>query len=378
MADPLRPGAVTPVASVRVFLATFAAIIGVIIVLLGIDLALARVDRNETLQYAAHVYGEGQALLAEGRTGDAVDRFATAVSLERTNLTYGLALAQAMLADRRPDDAEQTLHELLARAQNDGAVNLTMARLLDATGRRSDAKAYYHRAIYGRWGADSVQRRLQARFDLIDLLVRQRAQEELLAELLPLQGTLADSTPILRRLAPLYLRAGSPVRAADLFRELLRRSPGDPAAFAGMGEAALALGRFQTAHADLALAAGKRPGDSILAARLRLVDTVIALDPTARGLGVAQQFARSRALLARTMAAVAGCVGPGQEAPAGGLLDTALAELARPVTPRQREAASERSIAVAGALWRARPARCPVPGKADGEALALLHDAIAR
>lgn len=378
MAEPVRPRAATPVASVRVFLATFAAIIGVIIVLLGIDLALARVDRNETRQYAVHVYTEGQALLADGHTGDAVDRFATAVSLERTNLAYGLALAQAMLADRRTEDAEQTLHELLARAQNDGAVNLTMARLLDATGRRSDAKAYYHRAIYGRWGADSVQRRLRARFDLIDLLVRERAQEELLAELLPLQGTVADSTPILRRLAPLYLRAGSPVRAANLFRELLRRSPGDPAAYAGMGEAALALGRFQTAHADLALAAGKRPGDSTLAARLRLVDTVIALDPTARGLGETEQFARSRALLARTMAAIAACAGSNGALAAGGLADSARAELARPVPRGGRAGAAERSVLVASALWRARPARCPEPGARGGEALLLLHDAIAR
>ncbi len=375
MADPLRPRSEAPVANVRVFLATFAATIGVIIVLLAFDLALARVDRNETQQYAAHVFAEGQALLAEGRPDDAVDRFATAVSLERSNLTYGLALAQAMLADRRPDDAEQTLHELLDRAQNDGAVNLTMARLLDATGRRNEAKSFYHRAVYGRWDADSNARRLAARFELIDLLVRQRAQEELLAELLPLQGTVADSTPMLRRLAPLYLRAGSPVRSAELFRELLRRSPGDPEAYAGMGEAALALGRFQTARADLRLARNKRPGDSRLAARLRLVDTVIALDPTVRSLSAAEQFARSRSLLARTLAAVATCAGG---VPAGGVLDSARVELARPVPSGRRAAAAEQSVAVASALWRARPARCPEPGARDGEALLLLHDAIAR
>ena len=42
------------------------------------------------------------------------------------------------------------------------------------------------------------------------------------------------------------------------------------------------------------------------------------------------------------------------------------------------DAAAQVGVAVASALWRARPARCPEPGARDGEALLLLHDAIAR
>ena len=95
---------------------------------------------------------------------------------------------------------------LLDRAENDGAVNLTMAHVMMREGRVADAKAYFHRAIFGRWGADSIVRRTQARFELIDLLSRRGAPGELLAELLPLDATSPDSIALRRRLG--HLREG--------------------------------------------------------------------------------------------------------------------------------------------------------------------------
>ena len=51
---------------------------------------------------------------------------------------------------------------LLERAENDGAVNLTMAHVMVREKSDQEAKAYFHRAIFGRWGADSLtgERRL--------------------------------------------------------------------------------------------------------------------------------------------------------------------------------------------------------------------------
>lgn len=345
-----------PTASPRDFLATFVVLFGLIVALLLLDLFLARIARNEAQQHAANVYEEGRALLASGQPGEAADRLSTAVSLERTNVAYALALAQATLAEGRADDAEQMLNALLERAPNDGALNLTMARLLAMTARARDAKAFYHRAIYGRWAADSTPQRIAARFELIDLLVREHAHVELLAELLPLQSDSADSTMLLKRLGPLYLRAGSPSRAAEAFRALIRRSPSDPAAYVALGDALLALGQFQTARAVLRNGARAIPGDRAIVRQLRLVDSVVALDPMARGLRDAERLRRSRWLLARTLAVTDSC------APANsvsdGERDSARVELhtARPRTDLATSA--ERNLALAAALWRVRPAAC--------------------
>ena len=164
MSDPLAPTTPMPTATAAVFLGTFALMVAAIAGLLSLDLFLARIDRHESAAHAANLYSEGMALLSQHRPTEADDRFAAAVSIDRSNTSYALALAEAKLEEGDVSAAEGTLHDLLERAENDGAVNLVMARTLLRSGRTDEAKAYYHRAIFGRWGAYSVIRRRATRF----------------------------------------------------------------------------------------------------------------------------------------------------------------------------------------------------------------------
>jgi tetratricopeptide (TPR) repeat protein len=258
----------------------------------------------------------------------------------------------------------------LERAENDGAVNLTMAHVFERENRNEEAKAYFHRAVFGRWGADSLARRRQSRFELIDLLSRLGASRELLAELLPFEETPVDSVALRDRLGHLFILAGSPARAANMFREVLRRDPGDADAYAGMGEAALALGNFRTARADLAEAARLHPDDAQIARRLAVADTVLALDPTARTISSQERYARSRALLVRTLSVIEAC-----QQPRGALADSAQGMLARAPIARGPEALGETMMSQAVDVWAARPASCTAVKNDD--ALRLVHDRLA-
>ncbi len=374
MADAtLRSSGPLRVANASVFLATIAGIIVLIVLLLSFDLFLAGLDRRESAARAAAEYSAGLTLLGEGRAPDAAERFGNAVSIDRTNVGYSLALADAMLQEGKVTDAEATLRALLDRAENDGAVNLTMARVMvrEGTGHTDEAKAYFHRAIFGRWGADSVARRRQTRFELIDLLAKSGSSRELLAELLPFEEVPADSVDLRRRLGGLFLQAGSPARAAAMFREVLRRDPQDADAYAGMGEAALAGGNFRTARADFAEAARLRPDDSKIASRRALADTVLALDPTERGIGASEQYARSRVLLARTVDDVGSC-----GSPVGALADSARQMVARPPKPARADVLAEAMLSLAIDVWDARPAPCRTPR--NDEALRLVHEHLAQ
>src|ERR1041385_7171871 len=93
----------------------------------------------------------------------------------------------------------RSLRDLLTRAESDGAVNDALARVLEREGRDEDAKAYFHRAIYGRWSTDTVANRQRVRFELIELLARRHDDRELVAELLPFQDAPADSVALRRR-----------------------------------------------------------------------------------------------------------------------------------------------------------------------------------
>jgi Flp pilus assembly protein TadD len=346
------------VANVSIFIGTISGIAALIGVLLAFDLFLARIDQRESAARADSEYESGLAALRARRPSDASDHFETAVGIERTNVNYALALGEALLQEGRTADAEATLRSLLERAENDGAVNLTMAHVMVREGRIEDAKAYLHRAIFGRWAADSVERRKQTRFELIDLLATRGPPRELLAELLPFEDVPPDSIALRRRLGTLFILAGSPVRAAAMFREVLRRDSTDGEAYAGLGEAAIAAGNLRTARADLAEAVRLRPDDAVARRRLALVDTVLAFDPTAMGIEASERLSRSRALLARVVAVVSTCAGPTART-----LDSARA-LLTPATQRagrrrvNSDADADRLMQAVGDVWAIRTAAC--------------------
>jgi tetratricopeptide (TPR) repeat protein len=314
------------VASVASFVGTLAGVVLLIGVLLAFDLVLMRIDRRESARHAAAEYETGRELLRAGRPSAAADHFAAALVIARDSVSYALALGQAQRQEGRSNAAEATLKALLDRAENDGAVNLAMARVLAEQGRVAEAKSYFHRAIYGRWGADSIARRAEARFALIDFLAAHGGGRDLLAELLPLEDVPPDSLLLRKRLGGWFLLADSPARAANMFREVIHRDPRDGEAYAGMGEAALAQGNFRTARADFAAAASLLPGDGGMAPRIALADTLISADPTARGIGAAEREMRGRALLTRMLSLLDQCVTarprPVSEAARGILADT--------------------------------------------------------
>ncbi len=373
MADPVRrTAAPLPTASTAEFIATFAAIFVAILLLLFVDEWLARVDRNESRAHAASLYAEGKQLLAEHEPGAARDRIASALAIERTNDRYALGLAEALLADSQPAVAEEALQPVLDHVATDGAANLLMARVLVREGRTREAKSFYHRAIYGQWRGDSLAQRMVTRFELISLLERQKAQGELLAELLPIQDASPDSLALRRRLGHLFIQAGSPARGVEILRKVLQQSPDDGDAYAGMGEAALALGNFRTARADLGIAARLIPGDTTILSQLALADTALALDPTQRGIGQRERAARSRRLLSIILEVSARCA-PTGAVPPRTVVDSARRLLDGTPARRDDESRSDDMLSLSAELLPARPEACGAPASIAERALRLLQ-----
>jgi tetratricopeptide (TPR) repeat protein len=286
-----------------------------------------------------------------------------------------VALAQAVLAEGRSLDAEQMLIPLLERDATDGGANLAMARVLAKQSRVDEAKSYYHRAIYGLWPGDAARSRAIARFELIDLLARTGARQELLAELLPIQDESPDDTVLRKRVANYFVLAGSPSRASDIYRDLLRKNSRDAEAYVGLGRAALALGNYPVARNDFLAAQRIAPEDSSIVKTIKLADSVIALDPTQRGLGLDEQVRRSRQLVQMTIKTAHKCLDV--EAPSvGAALDSVARSLIAPAGIVSRSQAIDENISIAGALWRMREGKCTA--RPDDEALALVHERISQ
>ena len=101
----------------------------------------------------------------------------------------------------------------------------------------AEAISYYHRAIYGRWSRRSAPNRIRqpARADRSPC--PERCEAGTVAELLPLEGLGVTDTALQRRMAHLYVQAGSAARGAAIFRGLLQLSPRDADALTGLGGA---------------------------------------------------------------------------------------------------------------------------------------------
>ena len=376
MKTPLvQPAAPTPTATVADFIATFAVILATIVGLLLFDTALARVDVIERKSYAAREFTTGQRLITEGKVEEGIEHLRAATTLDGENSSYGVALAQAILADGHPREAEQLLLPLLERNETDGSANLALARVLTKEGKIEQAKSYYHRAIYGLWPTDANKSRTAARFELIDVLARSNAKQELLAELLPIQDDSTNDLTQRKRIAHLFVVAGSPARAVVIFREILRRDSKDADAFVGLAEAALSLGDFATARTDLLAAQKLTPADSIsLVSRVALTDSVISLDPTQSGLTLPEQVRRSRNLVQTTLTSVRKCLGV-QAPQVAVALDSATLLLVSGAAAGQAQSV-EQNLSLAEQLWGLRRSRC-APDREDG-ALALIHNRITK
>jgi tetratricopeptide (TPR) repeat protein len=273
------------------------AVIAIVVTgLATLDKFLARAEETEVHRTAQQAYFDGLQLRRAGKIDEAIEAFRKAHALERRRAEYELELVDALISAGKLDQAALLVRDVLDRAQNNGRANLLAARLMVKKG-ESNAQSYYHRAIYGEWHSDAVAHRVSARMELADYLAKRGRQQELLAELLPLQEEAGNSPSVREHLAELFLAADSPSRAADQYRALIKQNPDNVKAYEGVGEAVLRLGEYHQAHNAFLTAVSKRPDDPGIRQKLELSTTLMALDPTPRKLRSIEKYHRSLQIL---------------------------------------------------------------------------------
>ncbi len=338
--------------------------IGALIVgLYTVDRGLAALERAELEAEATHHYQEGERKLAAGDGAGAATEFARAHTLARTDRRYRLSLARALTAAGRLDAAETALDEMLDQDSNDGPTNLAMARLKVKQDHAREADSFYHRALYGAWRGKAPTDAV--RVELAEYLASKGLRQELLAELLLLDDHDASAAGRIQ-VARLLLAAGSPGRAAETYRRVLKEDAGNLEAETGLGEAALAQGDFHAASRAFVEALRRRPGETSIISRLKFAAMLSGMDPTPRRLASREKFERSGKVLGLARDSLARCL-EGREASDEDQerlkqAEKALAEATRATPTNER---SEDRLTLAEQLWRARVAAC---GASTGDA----------
>jgi tetratricopeptide (TPR) repeat protein len=172
----------------------------------------------------------------------------------------------------------------------------------------------------------------------------------------------ATSDPKTRiRIGRLFVQAGSPARAAQVFRDILHDAPANGEAYAGLGEAEFARGNYRVAQRDFLAAVRWAPDDQAVRQRLDFSNELLRLDPTIRDLSAAERFRRSLKLVELTLDEIRSCIGPNPSQELRGLLDKVAKALAVHVGVAHKNEVSESNLDLAEQLWQARKKECKSP-----------------
>jgi CIC family chloride channel protein len=336
-----------------------AALIGVIVVA-GF---MSYYYRGERSARAGEYARAGNQLMADRRYPEAVEQYRDALSISHSSEDR-LRLAAALAKAGRFNEAEIYLQELLRADPNSGPANLGLARIRAQQGDMQRALSDYHRAIYGAWPAKRRENRLQARLELVETLGKFDRRKQAQAELMALTPELEGDAAAKNQAARLMLDFDLPGQSAELFQEILQKNKRDAEAYAGLGEAELALGNDRAAREAFDKALRLNPYDESSRKHFEVAVEILALDPTLHGLGARERYRRSRKLIEAVLGTVDQCVAAmgGQPPPAiREPADMSRKMLLNRGRPSSYSDAADDAIELAEKLWNAQARICGPP-----------------
>ncbi len=306
----------------------------------------------------------------------AVTDFRTALLYSRDNYSYQLNLAEALIGMKHTGEASAYLLNLWDREPEDALVNLELARIAAQQAQTKDAIRYYHDAVYAAWPADQESKRRDARFELIELLLRVSASAEAEAELIALAENVGDDPTQQERIGNLFLRAKDYEHALAAFRVTLRSDPHNRGALAGAGIAAYELGQYPVAQHYFHEVAASSPEDTEIADRLATTEAVLRMNPFRR-----QISAKERSQIVMEAFAIAGqrirnCAVPTSAAPRGVAAENNLSDewnqMKSKVTDQHLRADPELVDKAMDVIFRIERQTSILCGMPTGDDLALL------
>jgi tetratricopeptide (TPR) repeat protein len=217
------------------------------------------------------------------------------------------------------------------------------------------------------WPRGREDERQKLPLELADYLFKQGARAQAALELSSLVQQPQTSVAVKESAGDKLIAIHEPAQAARVFEELVRASPHDGNAWAGLGTAQFDSAEYQASEESLKNAELYGTTEDV-EQRLRTAREILSLDPSLRGLRVGERVRRSAELLTQILSLASACqpqAGSAQE------LSRLVANAARQLKsnrPQNTETAAA-NVNLAGELWEANQKWCRTPAS---PALTLL------
>lgn len=283
----------------------------IVIILLGFVFTKMYVSslRNLESSLAQRWFVRGNDALAKGFPSVAADDYRNALGYAEGDRQYRLKLAEALVKEGRLAEARANLLTLWSQEPANAELNLELARVYVEQNKPELAIRYYRAAIDGVWASDPLQRRIDARMELVHYLMQKDEKARATAELIAIQAESPGDPAVSLMVGNLLLQLGENSRASKSFDAVLKGNAKDVPALLGAGQAALAMGDYPRAVRLLTKAddlTGSKP-DSPEADALALAREAFDDDPYLRNLTVTQRANRVAAAFELAMRRLRSC-----------------------------------------------------------------------
>jgi tetratricopeptide (TPR) repeat protein len=239
-------------------------------------------------------FDRGEEAIAKGYPSVATEDYRNALGYDGSNRQYRLRLAEALMKEGRLAEAHAYLLTLWGQDPADAELNLDLARVYVALNKPELAIRYYRAAIDGVWKSDPLQRRIEARMELVHYLMQKGGKARATAELIAVQAEAPEDPAVSLNVGDLLLKLGESSRASKSFDVVLKENAKNVDGLSGSGQAALAMGDYRKAVRLLTTAdelTGSKPG-SPEADELALAREAYDIDPFLRNLTITQRASR--------------------------------------------------------------------------------------
>ncbi len=287
----------------------FVFLVFVIIAGFGVTKAYVSYLRGLESSLAQRWFQRGEDSIVKGYPSVAIDDYRNALGYDPADRLYQLKLAEALMKEGRLMEARAYLLTLWSKDPADAELNLDLARVYAMLNKPELAIRSYRAAIDGVWNTDTLQRRLDARMELVHYLMQNGDKARATAELIAIQAESPEDPAVSLKVGDLLLQLGEYSRAAKSFDTVLKQNPKNVDALSGAGQAALAMGDYPRAVRLLTKAddlTGSKP-DSPEADKLALARQAYDTDPYLRNLTTTQRANRVAAAFDLAMETLRSC-----------------------------------------------------------------------
>jgi CIC family chloride channel protein len=310
----------------RRLLPALGAIAGAALLLIGGYGLWQRTQLQERTEEASR---EAESLLAQGRTGEAIQTLRKALASAprdgRVRAALGLALADMGLHG----EAEFHLSRAAQEDPDNALIPAGRAEVAAARGQRDQAIILYRLALSREWPPEAEARRVQTIFEYARLLAASKRETESVAVLMELIDRSGGDMVTAKKAAGEIREIGTLEQTETAWVALARQFPQDAGVWLRVGDVRLDLEKDALALTAYRQALAVEPENREAHRAVEIVEQMRALDPTVRRLSFRQRAQRWTQILQLAIRDADNCSETETVARARALLNQRAANLAQ-------------------------------------------------